>query len=354
MGRRGLNVRIPYVKRFYDRHGHPRYYFRRVGYPNATLRGPPESPEFLEDYRAALARQPSPAAQHDAPAAGTWGKLILDYFKSVQFKRTKPSSQKVTRGILERFAEKHGHRSVAGMKRKNIEVILAGMDGTPSAANNLLRRIRMLVKFAIGHDLVKVDVTHGIPFYKEGTHHTWTDAELIQFEEHWPLGTRQRTGYALALYTGQRRSDVARMTWRDFDPTEGTIQVKQEKTGIELTIPVHPELKAALEAWPRNYVAILANKAGRGTSSHGFGNFMADAIDRAKLPTRCVLHGLRKAAARRLAEAGCSTLQIMAITGHKTLAEVERYTEAAQQTPRAKDAIARLTLSTQSRKVDKN
>jgi integrase len=77
---------------------------------------------------------------------------------------------------------------------------------------------------------------------------------------------------------------------------------------------------------------------------------MADAIAKAGLPDHCVLHGLRKAATRRLAEAGCTTLQIMAVTGHKTLAEVERYTEAAQQAPRAKDAISRLPLSTQPRK----
>jgi hypothetical protein len=38
-------------------------------------------------------------------------------------------------------------------------------------------------------------------------------------------------------------------------------------------------------------------------------------------------------------------LQIMAVTGHRTLEEVQRYTAAAQQEPMARDAIARLTLS---------
>ena len=57
--------------------------------------------------------------------------------------------------------------------------------------------------------------------------------------------------------------------------------------------------------------------------------------------TGCPLHGLRKACARRLAEAGCSALEIMAITGHKTLKEVERYTKAADQERMAERAIAR-------------
>jgi len=58
---------------------------------------------------------------------------------------------------------------------------------------------------------------------------------------------------------------------------------------------------------------------------------MSDAIRKAGLPPYCKAHGLRKAAARRLAEAGCSTQEIMAVTGHKTLSEVERYTRAAEQ-----------------------
>lgn len=70
---------------------------------------------------------------------------------------------------------------------------------------------------------------------------------------------------------------------------------------------------------------------------------MADAIKAAGLPDRCVPHGLRKAAARRLAEAGCSEKQIAAVTGHTTLKEVARYTRAANQERLAADAVDMLT-----------
>jgi integrase len=351
MGRRGLRVPLRYVQVFTDRHGRERLYFRRPGCPRVALPGLVGSPEFLAAYHAALANEPPPVATRKAPEAGTFGKLVLDYLVSIQFKRTKASSQAVTRSIMERFAEKHGHRSVAGMKRKHVETILADMHDTPAAANNLLSRIRMLIKHAIAHDQIRHDVTQGIPFYREGSIHTWTDAELQTFEGRWPLGTRQRTAYALALYTGQRRSDVARMTWADYDANAGTIRVTQMKTGAELLVPVHPALKQALEAWPRHHIAILANAKGHGTSIHGFGGFMAEAISKAGLPARCVLHGLRKAAVRRLAEAGCSALQIMAVTGHRTLAEVQRYAAQAQQEPMAREAISRLPLSNLPRKV---
>jgi hypothetical protein len=49
---------------------------------------------------------------------------------------------------------------------------------------------------------------------------------------------------------------------------------------------------------------------------------------------------LRKAAARRLAEAGCTPHQIMSMTGHRTLKEVSRYTSAANQEQLAKEALA--------------
>jgi integrase len=69
---------------------------------------------------------------------------------------------------------------------------------------------------------------------------------------------------------------------------------------------------------------------------------VAKRIALAGLPERCVAHGLRKAAARRLAEAGCSANEIAAVTGHASLEEVTRYTKAADQKRLARSAIRRL------------
>ena len=120
------------------------------------------------------------------------------------------------------------------------------------------------------------------------------------------------------------------------------IRVTQIKTGARLAIPLHPELKRVLDQWPKTNVAILTTSFGKPFTAAGFGNWMSDAIRKAGSPERCVLHGLRKAAARRLAEAGCSEKEIAAITGHATLAEVQRYTKAASQLRLAEAAVARL------------
>ena len=52
--------------------------------------------------------------------------------------------------------------------------------------------------------------------------------------------------------------------------------------------------------------------------------------------------GEDKEAAAKLAELGCTAHEIMAITGHESLKEVERYTKAAEQKRLAKSAMRKL------------
>jgi integrase len=90
-------------------------------------------------------------------------------------------------------------------------------------------------------------------------------------------------------------------------------------------------------------MSLLTKADGSAFDSNSLGIWFADAIDQAGLPEACVMHGLRKTAARMLAEAGCSAHQIASITGHKSLSEIERYnTKAADQKRMATAAIHRL------------
>src|SRR4029450_1910749 len=116
----------------------------------------------------------------------------------------------------------------------------------------------------------------------------------------------------------------------------------QQKTKTKLSVPIHPELEDILSATPKRHVMILVTQQDKPFSAPGFGNWMADKIAAAGLPDACVTHGLRKAAARRLAEAGCTTLQIMAVTGHKRLTGAEDSQSQAQQQSSARAAIGKL------------
>ena len=91
-------------------------------------------------------------------------------------------------------------------------------------------------------------------------------------------------------------------------------------------------------------MTFLLTELGAPFTAAGFGNWFRDRCNEAGLP-HCSAHGLRKACATRLANAGCTSEQIKAITGHKTLSEVARYTKAADQERNAKQALANLVRS---------
>jgi integrase len=335
-------IRIRYVDRFVDRHGHPRHYFRRPGGPRVPLPGLPGSNEFMSAYRAALeGEQLASRRQITRTVQGTFNHLALDYFSSPDFLRLGQRTRYVYRLVIERFLGEHGHRLVRDMRREDVKKIMAQKVATPGAANDLLKKLRALMKFAIDAELRAEDPTLRVKPYPEGEIHTWTDDEISQFERRWPLGTRERTAFSLFLFTGQRKSDVVRMAWTDI--VGNAIKVVQVKTGAKLTITLHSDLQKILRNWPRRHVAILTTAFGKPFSVAGFGNMMGDAIRAAGLPAHCVSHGLRKAAARRLAEAGCSEKQIAAVTGHRTLKEVARYTRAADQELLAAQAVDKLT-----------
>jgi integrase len=122
----------------------------------------------------------------------------------------------------------------------------------------------------------------------------------------------------------------------------GAVEVTQQKTGTMLAVPIHPDLQVALASMPSNYLTFLTTSLGKPFTAAGFTNWFREACNAAGLPKGTSAHGLRKAAARRLAEAGCSANVIASITGHKSLNEIERYTKAADQVRMARDGMATL------------
>ncbi|AWB20622.1 integrase [Methylobacterium currus] len=346
-------IKLKYVDSFTDRYGVRRFYFRRTKKDKRImLPGLPGSDDFMSAYQLALDGQPpiartkegSPAAREVVPCS--FDALVLRYFASPEFLALKTPTRKAYRLAIERIVrdDKIGPLKVADFRREHLKAMMAKRAETPSSANDTLKKLRILLKFAIDISWRRDDPTIGMKKFAEGEHHTWTEEEIALFEERWPLGTLQRTALALLLYTGQRVSDVAGMSWKDVNQEGTAIHVTQDKTGTKLWIPIHADLMSQLNEWPRHSAtdAMLYTEYGKPFTAKGFGNKMADAIEAAKLPEECVSHGIRKAASRRLAEAGCTAHEIASITGHKSLAEVERYTKAASQQMLSQAGIAKL------------
>ena len=208
------------------------------------------------------------------------------------------------------------------------------------------------------------DPTAGVnaarPVVKSHGHMTWGEEQIAAYRHKHPIGTMARLAIELVLNIGARRGDAhllgaqhikrGRIEWR---PNK-TIR----KTGKQLQIRILPELQTALDAMPAKdtSLAFLLNSYGKPfASAAAFGNKFADRCKQAGLkPVLCAdgqtrsyrIHGLRKAACVALAHAQCTGPEIMAVSGHSNLAQVQVYIEEAQQDLMADAAIEKLRART--------
>jgi integrase len=332
-----------YCHGFIDRHGKPRWYFRRAGFKKIPLPGLPWSPAFMEVYETALAGQPVQIGSARTKP-GTVRALAVSYFNSPDFRSLRPSSQAIYRGIVDRFCIQYGDNRIANLKREHVVKLMAARAERPGSANNLRKVLRAMMRHAVEIGLREDDPTRDVRAIrvKSDGFHSWNDDEIAQFEKRHPMGTPARLALALLLYTGQRRSDIVRIGPQHI--RKGVLHVRQQKTGIELAIPIHPTLAAVIAETPTQHLTFLTNQWGRPFTAGYFGQWFRAQCDMAGL-RNCSAHGLRKAAARRLAEAGCTAHEIAAITGHASLKEVERYTKAVDQQKLAAAAMEKTGTS---------
>jgi integrase len=335
-------IKLPFVNSFRNRHGTLVFYFRKRGCKNVRLRGVLGSAEFMAAYTAAIEGQEPIEIGVKRSPVGSVAATVGRYLGSTAFANLATEMQRTRRNILERFREEHGDKRIAAIERKHVQAMVTAKGKTPSAARNFLNTLRAMIAFAIDAGIRADDPTIGVkrPKIKTDGYRTWSEDDIAAFEATHPLGTMPRLALALLLYTGQRRSDIVAMGLQHV--RGDLISVRQRKTGTPLLIPMHPALRAAIEATPSGHLTFLATAFGKARTANGFGTWFRAGCNAAGLANGTSAHGLRKAACRRLAEAGCSANEIKAISGHASLREVERYTKAADQERMARAAMKRL------------
>src|SRR5215472_12374823 len=226
-------MKLPkYVQAWVDAEGRPHCYFRRRGFPRVRLPGLPWSPTFMAEYEKAMSGART-AIGAGRVKAGSVAAVVAEYLDSRQFFGSKSAgTQRMRRGILERFRATYGDRPFALLPAEWIEALLDAKP--PHAARTWLMTLRSLCQFAVKRGWLKSDPTANVKLgaIKGDGFHTWTDDEIEQFEAHHPIGTKPRLAFALLLYTAQRRSDVIRMGRQHIRQTpEGpALYVKQRKT----------------------------------------------------------------------------------------------------------------------------
>lgn len=321
-----------WVSEYKDRHGKPRYRFRRKGYTQHLFQHAPGTEGFRQEYKACLdgigAERVAPGADRITP--GTFDDLISRYYRSPDFLDPSDRTRVVYRNVIERWRKKYGKATVRDLEPRHVADMMAEMLPYRTSANMLRKRLRALMQFAIRQGMAETNpVLASKPYKVDGDgFHTWSEDEIARYEARHPVGTPARLALDLMLWTGQRGGDARVMGPQHVKNKR--LVVTQEKTKATVSLPILPALAESIMATRSGALVFLLSAHGKPYSPKGFGNKFRQWCDEAGLP-HCSAHGLRKSAARRFAEAGCSNQQIKSWTGHTTDSEVSRYTAAADQ-----------------------
>lgn len=284
----------------------------------------------------------TPAPRQPRVAPNSVDALLNAYRRSQEWEGLAPASRKLY-AIYHRDIARFGALAITDVSRRfvlEVRDAIAVRSGL-GAANAFARTFSALFGWAVERGWIEHSPASRIKALKGGSLPAWTPEEADQAVQ--VLPAQLGRAVLLARYTGQRRGDLAQMTWAAWDGS--SIRLTQGKTGTSLVIPAHRRLRAALAEWkgdPDRGLYILRQDTNRPWTADYLGQRMREALAEHGFREGINLHGLRKLAATELAEAGCSALEIQAITGHASLAMVSLYTRSADQERLAKSAIYRL------------
>jgi len=327
------------------RHDRQCYYFRRG--KGARVRLPDEfgTNEWWTAYKAALAGETIPTRNPKA-ALGSLRWLIDQYRGSGAWLGLSMATRRSRENIFRRVIAKAGDEAFADISRATIARARDKQSATPFAANDFLKAMRAVFKWAVEAEHVASNPCDGVKMLTRETtgFHAWTEDEAAQFERRWSVGTKECLMFAIALYSGLRRGDAARLGRQHI--RSGVIEIVTEKTGAKVYIPVRRELRAIIDATPTpsNALAFVAQPNGKPYTKESWGNMFKDACAAAGVPGSA--HGLRKLGATRLANAGATSHELQAVFGWESARMAEVYTREADRARLARQAIDKLETGT--------
>lgn len=278
----------------------------------------------------------------------TLSTLIRDYCNSPDWTTLAESTRTIGRYDLKAVEAEFGDMPLAAIEERGARsLFLEWRDELartqPRAADAKLSRLARVLAFGVDREHLLVN-----PLASFKRVYQSNRAEIIWLPHHIEAFNAVahpslQVALVLALHTGQRKSDLLALTWRQYDGR--AITLTQSKTGVRVYIPCTGALKATLDALPREAVQILTNVRGRPWTVTGFDSVWERAYARSGLTEDLHFHDLRGTAVTMLAEAGCTVPEIATITGH-TLESVnkilERYLNRTKEL--AHSAIAKLEL----------
>lgn len=362
----------PGVSDMVDRHGKVRWRLRRSGKKDVMLPGEPGTAEFDRAYENVISGRPAVVVQLPGAAGPKSLKAAYRLLKKTEewLALDAKSSTRYQQTIERILTIPAGGRATLGdgpveeLKRSHVKNILAGFRDTPHMERVVLICLRKLIMVAIDEEWIEVDPTYKMTRSpKTDGHKTWTPEAMAKFEKCWKVGTPQRTAYALALWLGNRASDVIRLRWDHLTVKHVTVddvvhevegfefvQFKGRKRGKKLFLPMTSMLADELVPLSRETETVLVSDRKRPYRDGSISTQFAKWCEKATIDPGYTMHGLRKALGVKLAEADASTRQLMEMLGHNNIAFAELYSREASQVRLAVQAMEKVTKIEQARR----
>lgn len=333
--------RPPHLQRELTRHGKAVWYVRVGKGPRIRLRAAYGTPEFTQEYEAAVAGAPLP--KPGTAPNGTLLWLYDRYRETSAWGDLSNATRRQRENILKHVMKSAG---LEPYKFITAATIVAGRDrrkDTPAQARNFLDAMRGLFRWALEAKHVRLDPTAGVsnPKRQKGPGFPkWTEAEVEMYERRWPVGTRQRVWLDVLLYSGMRRGDAVQLGRQHV--RDGIATFRTEKSGeiVEVTIPILPVLQATLDAGPTGDLTYICGERGTPLTKESFGNEFREACRLAGVNKSA--HGLRKMGATRAADNGATVSELEAIFGWSGGGMAALYTREADRRRLAKAAMWKL------------
>jgi hypothetical protein len=266
----------------------------------------------------------------------TFTALIDNYMRSRRYTDLADGTKKKYRSILDDLRIKSGDVDVTLVRRSEVEAIHEKYAATPRMADHRIQVLRILFEHAKRLEWMTHNPASGVELFgRKREFEPWPDWMIDK------LPTAPfivRTTAELILGTGQRPNAAIEMRFDQFRGEEMTLLDEKMDKAFEVYCP--KPLQDYIATLPRKGRHILARNLtepiGYNTVASAFQTWRTSLGPAAK---PYVLHGLRKLAIVRLAEAGWTDAQIHAMTNqsptmvayYRQLANRKRLTRRAHE-----------------------
>lgn len=355
-----MRVNFPGLLIERHRNGTPRYRVRVEGDKTRRIHIPvtPDDPSFANYYYAARAGEvwQEPNEVLIERSLDWLCSRYLDFVeKMVEAGQMSASTLKQRRSVLSRMCD---HLDGDGDRYGSLDMdapaaaFVAVRDAwaaRPGAADNLIKSVRAVYKWAMERDEIGHNPAAGIGVINtspKGGAVPWTSNDLKQFKERHPPGSIAHLWLTLQAFTACRIGDAIWLGRQQEVIREGQPWLEwqpRKKGSAFVSIPMLPQLYTATRTARIVGPAYLLNEKGKPFASvEALRVRVRRWCDAAGLPGKSS-HGIRKAVAEMMAESGCSQHQIMAVMSHTQAKTSEIYTKGVERRVLAADGVRALS-----------